>query len=308
MIRREIHFPGKAPHWLLISQIEHARISALLAERCLDQFGQSTPECDLTAVRAQLLAAILHHDDGWAAWDTAPQLDTQHHRPPSFREMQLEQVLPIWTASIKAAAGEGSLAGLTVASHFLALLESSDKETEASLAKVWREEITARHAAWLADWQAANLTLPSPELAAEALLWLQLFDVASLWLSSACPGQGEQVLKPPESYHFAEGSAQGALFRYSGQPGQATIEPWRLDVAELTVKASGHIVPIREYQNTVALLAEQQSHSVRWVLTGTRSGPSRARDEDRTSIQPQRDEEYVWAGVAAAVAGEWNGR
>jgi hypothetical protein len=43
--------------------------------------------------------------------------------------------------------------------------------------------------------------------------------------------------------------------------------------------------------------------------TGTyRGGRSMARDEDRTSIQPQRDEEYVWAGVVAAVAGEWNGR
>ena len=285
MIRREIHLPGKAPHWLLIPQIEHARISALLAERCLDQFGQSAPECDLAAERAQLLAAISHHDDGWAAWDTAPQLDPQHHRPPSFREMQLEQVLPIWAASIEFAAGEGSLAGLTVANHFLALLDSSDKGAEAALGAQWRQEITVRRTAWLADWQAANPRLPTAEIAAEALLWLQLFDVASLWLSSACPGQGEQVPKPPESYHFAEGSAQGAHFRYSGQPGKATIEPWRLDVAELTVKASGHIVPIREYQNTVALLAEQQSHSVRWVLTGTRSGPHPNSPHPRAAIE-----------------------
>jgi hypothetical protein len=285
MIRREIHLPGKAQHWLLISQIEHARISALLAERCLDQFGQSAPECDLIAERAQLLAAISHHDDGWAAWDTAPQLDPQHHRPPSFREMQLEQVLPIWTASIEAAAGEGALAGLTVARHFLALLDSSDKETEASLAKVWREEITARHAAWLADWQAANLALHTPELVAEALLWLQLSDVASLWLCSACPGQGEQVQELPESYHFAEASSLASLFCYSGEPGLASVEPWRLDVAELTVEASGHIVPIREYQNTVELLAEQQSHSVRWVLTGTRSGPSPNSPHPRAAIE-----------------------
>ena len=267
MIRREIHLPGKESHWLLISQGEHARLSALLAELRLAQLGPSVPPGERATLHEQLHAAILHHDDGWATWDAAPRLDPAHHRPPSFREMQLEEVLPIWTASIEAAAGEGPFAGLTVASHFLALLESSDKESEASLGGQWQQEISARRAAWLADWQGVSPRLHTAELADEALAWLQLFDVASLWLCSACPGQDEQVLQPPENYQFASEGSHGTLFRYLDQPGRATFEPWRLDVTQLPLEAAGHIVPIRKYRTTAELNEARQPHTVRWVLS-----------------------------------------
>ncbi|HCK42401.1 MAG TPA: hypothetical protein DHW22_12310 [Planctomycetaceae bacterium] len=270
MIRREIHFPGKKPHWLLISQKEHARVSAMMADRCLSEFGQSVARDDLVALRAELLAAIVHHDDGWVPWDAAPHLDTKHHRPPSFREMRLEDVLPIWTSSIKTAAAEGPLAGLTVAGHFIALLEASEKEFKSALARDWQQDMAALRDKWFADWQGVHPTLPTLQLAAEALLWLQLFDVASLWLCSACPGQDEQFHQPLENYHFAPDSLLQTRFRTLDQPGHVTFIPWRLDVPELLLEADGQIIPIREYHNMSELNEARQPHTVRWVLSNKR--------------------------------------
>ena len=267
MIRREIRPPGQDPQWLLISQVEHARLSAQLAERCLDQFGQPAQEgSDLTAVRQELLAAILHHDDGWSTWDKYPQLDPEHHRPPSFREMPLEKVLPIWSGSIEAAAELGNLAGLIVADHFLALFDATDKETETAAAKSWQSEMVARKAQWFADWREANPVLHSAALAAEALQWLQLLDVMSLWLCSACPGEDEPLAELPVSYHFGQDGFLEVTLKCADSPGCVTVTPWRFDGAELAMEVNGYVAPARPYENVAALKAAQRRHVIRWNL------------------------------------------
>lgn len=254
MIRREIHFPGQPVRWWIVSQIEHARVSGVLADRSKTHF----PEL----IRSELHQAIIHHDDGWAAWEEEPQLD-ETGRPMSFRELPLEMSLPIWTASIEAAAERGSFAAWVVAAHFLALLSNSDKQIP-EIASEWRSEFEARRVQWFANWQTENRGEHTAELASEGLRWLQLFDVMSLWLCSVCPGEGEQVTTAPESYHLWEGEKLETKFTYASR--HPRIEPWRFDSQNVVVEAEGWVVPIREYLGTKALLDQREPHLARWQL------------------------------------------
>ena len=64
MIRRDVQLADGAPAWALISQIEHARISALFASQCRGQFGPA----HASLIRDEVLVAIAAHDDGWREW------------------------------------------------------------------------------------------------------------------------------------------------------------------------------------------------------------------------------------------------
>ncbi|MEO1248806.1 MAG: DUF3891 family protein, partial [Pseudomonadota bacterium] len=102
-------------NWLILNQRDHASLSADLA-RAMD-----LPPLDELGAREELLAAIAHHDDGWANWDADPKTDPDLGRPRGFNEMDRRDSLPIWRASIESAATHGPLAAATVAGHFLAL-------------------------------------------------------------------------------------------------------------------------------------------------------------------------------------------
>ena len=118
MIRREVRFADGRRQWLLISQIEHARISGDLAERCMEQFGDS--DSALNTVREELLQAIVHHDDGWIEWEMAPRLDLDFGRPLSFLELPIDDALAVWSRSIDAVGKFGEFAAWVVAGHFSA--------------------------------------------------------------------------------------------------------------------------------------------------------------------------------------------
>jgi hypothetical protein len=44
------------------------------------------------------------------------------------------------------------------------------------------------------------------------------------------------------------------------------VEPWRFDLPELKVEATGHVVPHRAYRTTAELLAAYSPHQLRWKL------------------------------------------
>ncbi len=54
MIRRELKLNDGAAVWLLVSQVEHARMSGELVRNWREEFSPDVVE------------AIAHHDDGWA--------------------------------------------------------------------------------------------------------------------------------------------------------------------------------------------------------------------------------------------------
>src|SRR5689334_17630417 len=104
MIRRDwVDVDGRAA-WLLISQVEHARISG---ELCQNWSAVQALPAD---VRAEIVAAVFRHDDGWAEWEQAPEVDARTGRPREFTEMPLTESLEIWSRSIDQSTSVGDLA------------------------------------------------------------------------------------------------------------------------------------------------------------------------------------------------------
>jgi hypothetical protein len=269
MIRRDIDLGDGRALWLLVSQVEHARLSAVLAERCLDRFGPVTAEID--SVRSELLQAIARHDDGWADWEARPGLDPQLGRPLSFRELPLDETLANWDGSIRSAAEVGPLAAWAVAGHFAGLLRSSKSDFDQAVLSAWLSKIAQQRDAWLATWQQQDPALHSQQLADEALQWVRAFDAMSLWICSVCPFGGVEVLQWSEGYHIGPGESLDIRLAADStadisERGVVTVDPWRFDAPQLEIEASGYVVPVREYQNTDELLAVYEPIQLRWRL------------------------------------------
>src|SRR3954465_2719915 len=102
MIRRELKLSADSAIWLLIQQVEHARISGELVRNWRDEFS------------ADVVEAIAHHDDGWTSWENEPKFNPAVGAPYSFLEMAIAESLVIWDGSIAAARKFGPLAGYIV--------------------------------------------------------------------------------------------------------------------------------------------------------------------------------------------------
>jgi hypothetical protein len=267
MIRRNIDLDHGIPAWLLISQVEHARISGELARAWSEPF----PE--------EVLAAIAHHDDGWAAWEAAPRIDPQRGCPYSFLEMPIAEALTIWDDSIAAARRIGALSGWIVAGHFLSLASGSEQATS-SLAQSWLREMTNKRAAWLAEWQKsdASHTLALAERGQQLLLTV---DLLSLWL--CC--DGPVSVDDPGSIANSEMNTRNAtvLGKYRFTPKnksvrndeivwQGSIDPWPLAVPELTVAAPATAAAVARYDSWLALAAASEAVGLRWLLTRSAAG------------------------------------
>lgn len=279
MIRRDYRFHDGSSGWALISQIEHARISAQLAEACTGRFA----EPPLAAVRSQVLAAIACHDDGWAPWEASPRLHDHSRRPVSFMELEPDEALAVWSRSIDEATRHGPLAAWMVAGHFCRLLDvHSPAAVRGPRTVAWYDGMQRRRATWLTDWRAVDDSLHTPSLAAEALQWLWTFDEASLWFCCSCPSQGESAAlggkrftagkgTPVEMQLFATG------FHGPGRPKQsgfAAAAPWRFASDAIDVEASVRVVPAVGYDDAAALLTASRPRTLRWRLTCDQPCPS----------------------------------
>lgn len=254
MIRREIELPGRPTQWLLISQVEHARLSGVLAEHCLSHLPD--------AVRAELTQAIIHHDDGWTKWEANPQLD-ENGRPLSFRELELEDSLHIWTASIEAAERIGPLAALVVSGHFLRLLSASDSKCLSS-ATQWRSSTTIQQKRWFTVWRDSQPPGRARRIYREALSWLRLLDVLSLWICSVCPSDSHETREDPAIYRVGNKSSFATQFSY--QEGRVHVAPWRFSDPKLELQADGWFVPVRKYADVDELLAARIACTRHWVV------------------------------------------
>lgn len=273
MIRRDATGPGGEPAWILISQVEHARVSAGLARHW--GAGGVQP----LDPRAELLATIEHHDDGWADWEVRPDVDPVHGRPFDFMEMPLEQALPIWDRSIAVARREGGpLGGWLVASHFAALLRRGRSahphpSSYVELSDAWLAGADEHRAGWLADWQRSNPAQHTVELANRGLAQLQMFDALSLWLccahretpKSIFTPDGPQLLLTPVD----TGSKQPRPAADFGQQ-TITVAPWPFSVPTVELSATGRLVAAEHYAG-LAELAAAPSQVVRlgWIMKST---------------------------------------
>jgi hypothetical protein len=254
MIRRDAP-AGQAAEWILISQIDHARAAGALAEHWgSGDFAPLFP-------RDELAWAISHHDDGWLEWDQAPGIDPQNGRPRSFLEMELEDSLGIWSASIENAGRVGPLQGSVVAGHFCLLA----RRASAWLTDIVRRqqvdgfltEFKALRTAWLADWQSQNAAANTAQRADLALTQLQFFDVLSLWFCCAWAIEPEEVPTPA-----------GPVLKLTPRDAQRVeLAPWPLTVGGLNLEVHGRSVPVGHYADRWELAAAaSQPIVLRWQL------------------------------------------
>ena len=80
--------------WLLISQVDHARVAETLAAAWGNSDVPNLPE------REELVPAIRDHDEGWLDWEQSPTVDEETGRPRNFTEMPMEVSTRIWEKSI----------------------------------------------------------------------------------------------------------------------------------------------------------------------------------------------------------------
>ncbi|MCG8587541.1 MAG: DUF3891 family protein [Pirellulales bacterium] len=243
---------GGADGWVLLSQVEHARISGEIAA------AWSTPAL---VPRDAIVAAVFHHDDGWADWEEQPRVDPATGKPHPFTDMPDDAKLEIWRKSIDAARALGPLEGTIVARHFIGLEQGTNRwqKTEGTTddeAQAFVDRYAALADEWLSEWmdQSPSHTQLVAQTARE---WLQLFDVLSLWLCMAerteakhaeLPGGGEVVLTPLSANRIA-------------------IDPWPFAQPSLTLQITGRRVPARRYRDTADLNEEISSMvELSWVL------------------------------------------
>jgi hypothetical protein len=256
MIRRESSLLSDHPGtWILLPQIEHARLSGMLAEHWgAGGFAPFVP-------RQELLWAIYHHDDGWHDWDANPGVDPQHGWPRSFLEMELSDSLSIWESSIRRAAERGPLQAFAIAGHFTALLARSSVWTEHDPGRAAAEYFMSTYkslmAEWLGNWQAQNEMENTSHRARQAVAMVQWFDALSLWF--CCNSEAPTTrFQPP-------GGPTLTATRLDAR--DVTLEPWPLEVESLNLEVGGYSLPVAHYQGRVNLaLLPSQPVSLHWRL------------------------------------------
>ena len=243
MLRRLDH-SGTSDSWLLIPQIEHAHLSGALA----GLWGDAS----LSALDPlpEVVQAVTHHDDGWADWDAAPDVDRASGRPLSFVEMPLEVAIDIWRRSIYLACSRGYLAAHMVSNHFTTLLQNasprwSNDPRQFQTSRQVLDEQSEHRESWLAQWQQPRPTVRTRKMAETALKYLQFFDALSLWFCGA-PRREPQSFDSPEGYDLSIVPLGANRF---------TLRPWPLSVGQLSHTVQARRIPVGRYASREALAA-----------------------------------------------------
>lgn len=256
MIRRHIEAAGSEPAWMLIDQVEHARLSGALAEHWgAHNFWPVEP-------RDTVLAAIYRHDDGWADYDRLPELDPHGGHPLSFTELDVAPAQAIWARSIQKVADLGPLAQYMVAGHFVALRRDGDRADTLEGARFVRE-FEARCHQWLRQWHEIDPQGNTTSRARRAIGQLQLFDALSLWFccaqrhtpSSFVTPEGAELELSPRDAHRVE------------------VAPWPFVVDRVDIQANGRQIPARFYADQASLAAAAAvPMELHWTLTPSLDG------------------------------------
>lgn len=272
MIRRDMFDSAGEPVWGLISQVEHARLSAEMAAAWTGEVAQ------LPQTRDKFLAAVRHHDDGWIPWELRP---TVHDGlPRDFMEMPLDESLAIWRRSIAVARTYGELAAYAVSAHFLGLCRHSYEEKPHDdawrhLAEEFFEEQTDLQAGWRRDFAArgtptnfaaSNFDAADLDVSELHQAWhgLQFFDFLSLWLCCAERTAAETIAVP----QFAK--LHGAPLPTTGDGvRQIAITPWPFVGEVLEFAVHVRTIPRANLPTDEALaqaLATAESSLLAWRL------------------------------------------
>jgi hypothetical protein len=260
MIRRPFQYEAGGDAWMLISQVEHARLAGALAAAWSDRVAP------LPAPHDEMIEAVTKHDDGWIAWELRPTV--LEGRPREFLEMPFDEALAIWRRSIAVAQTVGPMAGYAVSRHFGILAQSAkDREPRSfawlDLADEFLEEQAELQAQWQAECQARYGLEAGADRTYKAVDLLRFFDFASLWFCRASRSEPETI---------GIGAEASVTFHPEGKPespGGAVmrLEPWPLAGDRLEVAVVGRVVPAIDYP-TADSLAKAPSNNLQlaWTL------------------------------------------
>ena len=252
MIRRD-----DGDGWLLISQVEHARLAGEIAAAWGNGTVPAPPHPEW------LISAVRDHDEGWRAWELAPRIDPSTGRPRDFTEMPMREATVIWTRSI-ADCCKQPFCSLWVSRHFCHLAEQAresrgDKPDEvAAIDRFLQQQrsVQACEEQALAPRFGPGEFVP---LADEGFRFLQFFDRLSLWLCCAPRTQPEEFLVP----RF------GSIRFVPDTPRLLRAEPFPLSVDSLELRVPAKRIAAQRLADDAELraaLSHARTEELRWTI------------------------------------------
>lgn len=236
--------------YLLVAHQDHARVAGLFAER----WGNSLfPSPAPAEILPEVIFAVAHHDDAWAARDSAPLL-TREGRPAAFtrelvgaysafEEIDLADYLAVRGAATEAVAAEHPYAAILISMHTVNLLTdqadlSTIKPEDRSLHSSFIARQLNRQCALAASLPPALAPHATPEQLRRAFEFLQFCDNLSLL---TCVRYDQ-----PRPLRHSHPDATGALRTLTATPvADSTwrIDPWPFDAPSLSLSVPARPVP-----------------------------------------------------------------
>ncbi len=206
--RRVLSNPQSAPHLLAAAEslalpFNDVRLAEGTQGR---EWGQSLHGGNPLA--AALVAAIDHHDDGWADWEQRPHLDAESGSPRDFTEMDFEDSARIWSASVAICEQFSPLAAAWVSRHFCWLAERvlAKEPSRSPHAMAAQKFLTAQRQQQFRWLTAADPAVPDERpgtLSEQDLIrletgfrWVQYYDLLSLKLCLTPAETGFEIAVP----------------------------------------------------------------------------------------------------------------
>lgn len=255
--------------WLLIDQVEHARLAAGFAGAWGNNVFSPLPEADI------LVDAVMHHDDGWKAWAKAPEVDLKTGRPRNFTEMPMAIATEIWRRSIGTCGERHPLAGLWVSRHFCWLAQKaensrSDDADECVAIRQFLADEALRQSALREHARAQYGDAGLYELIDIGFQYVQFFDALSLWLCcSARLEPYEDRVPSGGPVRFAPVQVADNTLHNAGNPYEITAEPYPFSVGRLELSVAARRIPARRYTGNIDLrtaLQSARSETLVWLI------------------------------------------
>ena len=204
--------------WQIVFQTDHADVSGAMARAWAEQ----GPRHD------SLIVAAERHDDGWAVWEQAPQVDDTG-RPVNFLEVGVPAHLAFYRAGIAAIAEQDAYAGLLVSMHGAGIYQQR-YGLDPGLGLSRAAEVQDQVAAFVAE-QEAKFGGDLGEHRGEYEL-LQLYDRFSLYFCMRDVEGGE------------EAEIQGHRFSPLG-PWRVRLDPYPFAESPARFELLRHVLPKR---------------------------------------------------------------
>lgn len=239
--------------WTLVEHPEHARLACGFAA----QWGNG--EFPPPDPRADILVAVLRHDDAWAVRDRLPFI-TRQGRPSAFskelvgaysafEEIDLADYLAVRGRAAEAVAADNAFAAVVISMHTVDLLTthadlSGLSPADRELHRLFIEGQRRRQAEMIAALSAspAHAGASSPASLGRAFEFLQACDSLSLIVCSRFP----RPLALRHSHPRRDGSLTEVLCTPLGDD-TYRLAPWPLDQDAVEFKLPCRHVPGREF-------------------------------------------------------------